>query len=135
MYWPGSKPVNEYEPSFEVVAVFVCPVGPVSVTAAFGTTAPLSSKTWPRNPAVWPLATGEVQAATIRQANNLNSGAAARRLMLHLVNVNAGGLGPLTPGRDIQGVHFRGEETCARAFSGWYSRGLRIVVRILLLEN
>jgi hypothetical protein len=45
VYWPGFKPLNEYDPLFEVVAVFVWPSDPVSATVAFGTTAPLSSKT------------------------------------------------------------------------------------------
>src|ERR1700691_1269941 len=44
--------MNEYDPSLPDAAVLAKPDGPLSVTVAPGTTAPVSSITWPRNAAV-----------------------------------------------------------------------------------
>src|SRR5580658_4447876 len=46
-YVPGTSPPEEYVPAPLVVAWTVCPVGPVMVTLALGTTAPVASVTVP----------------------------------------------------------------------------------------
>jgi hypothetical protein len=52
LYVPGIKPAELYRPVSLVVARDVCPVGPVIVTLALGTTAPEESVTTPAIPPV-----------------------------------------------------------------------------------